>query len=164
MWAIAAKTILRNRLVLLLLLGGITAFMIYEAIHIQLSYEFARVLPDNDPDYLDYLHFKESFGEDGAVMVVGVQDNDFYQLKKFNDWYDLNNEIKNINGIEEVVSESRMFHLIRNDSLLRFDVKPLIVSKPNSQNELDSLKSEMNQLPFYEGLVYNKTTGAHLMA
>ena len=153
MWAIAAKTILRNRLVLLLLLGGITAFMVYEAMQIQLSYEFARVLPDNDPDYLDYLHFKESFGEDGAVMVVGVWDSDFYQLKKFNDWYDLNQEIKNINGIEEVVSDARMFHLNRNDSLMRFELKPLIPSNPKTQNELDSLKTIMTQMPFYEGLV-----------
>ena len=164
MWVTSAKIILRNRLALLLVLGAITAFMVYEAIHIQLSYEFARVLPDNDPDYLDYLHFKELFGEDGAVMVAGVQDSNFYQLKKFDDWYTLNDEIRNISGIEEVVSDARMFHLIRNDSLTRFELKPLFASAPKNQEELDSLKGEMMQLPFYDGLVYNKKTGTHLMA
>ncbi len=164
MWAAIAKIILRNRFTILLLLGVMTACMVFEAMHIHLSYEFARVLPDKDQDYLDYLHFKESFGEDGAVMVVGVQDSDFYRLKKFNDWYDLNHEIKNINGIEEVVSDARMYHLFRNDSLTRFELKPLITGIPKTQEELDSLKTEMMQLPFYEGLVYNKNTGAHLMA
>ncbi len=164
MWATIAKIILRNRFTLILLLGIITAFMAYEATKTQLSYEFARVLPNDDPDYLDYLHFKEAFGEDGAVMVVGIKDSDFYQLKKFNDWYELNKEMKNINGIEEIVSDARMFHLFRNDSLTRFELKPVIASTPKTQEELDSLKSEMMKLPFYEGLVYNKTTGAHLMA
>jgi len=164
MWANAAKIILRNRFALIILLGIITAFMAYEATHVQLSYEFARVLPDKDPDYIDYLKFKDLFGEDGAVMVVGIQDSNFYQLKKYNDWYNLNNEIKNIKGIEEVVSDARMFHLKKNDSLIRFELKPVIVSIPKTQEVLDSLKKEMRKLPFYDGLVYNKKTGAHLIA
>ena len=164
MWANAAKIILRNRFALIILLGIITAFMAYEATHIQLSYEFARVLPDKDPDYVDYLKFKDLFGEDGAVMVIGIQDSNFYQLKKYDDWYKLNNEIKNIKGIEEVVSDARMFHLIKNENPSRFELKPVIVSTPKTQEELDSLRKEMRKLPFYDGIVYNKKTGAHLIA
>lgn len=136
----------------------------YQATRIQLSYDFARILPASDPDYQAYDAFKKKFGEDGSVMVLGIQDTGLYQLSKFNDWYRLGEEIKAINGIEAVVSNARMFVISRNDSLRKFDVKPLLSAPVASQAELDSLKSLTNGLPFYEGFIRNSETGATLMA
>ncbi|MEI6815934.1 MAG: efflux RND transporter permease subunit [Bacteroidota bacterium] len=164
MWATTARIILRNRVSLLLLLGILTTFMLFETAKIQLSYEFARVLPDNDQEFLDYQKFKQQFGEDGAVMVAGIADTDFYDLPKFNDWYGLTTSIKNIDGIEEVISDARMFHLYRNDSINRFELKQVIPALPKSQEEVDSLKKEVYRLPFYDGLIFNKKNAAHLIA
>lgn len=164
MWVIIARLILRNRLALIIILTAITAFMTYKASQVQLSYEFAKALPVTDKDYLHYLNFKDKFGEDGSVLVIGVMDQDFYKLEKFNDWYDLTYDIKRIKGIEEVVSLARIYNLEKNDSLRKFELKPVITSKPTTQAKLDSLKQVITSLPFYSKLLFNKETNAHLMA
>src|SRR5438046_3038341 len=116
MWVLFAKFILRNRLAILIALGLVTAFMGYKADQVQLAYEFAKLLPDDDSASIDYENFKKQFGFDGNVLVIGIQEEDLYQLDKFNDWYDLTNSIKKIQGIQEVVSVARLYNLVKNDS------------------------------------------------
>lgn len=159
-----ARFVLRNRLLITIVIGLMTIFMAYQATRIQLSYDFARILPASDPDYKAYEAFKKKFGEDGSVMVLGVQDTGLYRLGKFNDWYRLGEEIKALEGIEAVVSCARMFVIERNDSLQKFDVKPLVSAPLESQPLLDSLKALTEALPFYEGFIRNTETGATLMA
>lgn len=164
MWSYFAQKILRNRRVFLAILLLATAFMGYMGSKIQLSYEFARVLPPSDQAYIDYADFKEKFGEDGSVLVLGFQDEKLFELSTFNDWYDLSNEIKSITGIQEVLSITRLYNVSRNDSLRKFDFDPVVAHKPRTQEELDSLKAVITSLPFYEGLVFDNETSANLMA
>jgi hypothetical protein len=164
MWRFLSYKILRNRLAFIIALTLITAFMGYEASRIQLSYEFARVLPKTDSAYIEYENFKKMFGEDGSVMVISFQDKNLFQLDKFNDWFYLSSDIKNINGIKDVMSVGNLYNVIRNDSLNKFDFVPVIKNAPHTQQELDSIKKVIASLPFYEGLIYNKETGAALMA
>lgn len=164
MSGIIARFILRNRILLLIILFGAAAFFGYEASKIQLSYEYARVLPKDDQANIDYEKFKKLYGEDGNVLVLGFADKNFYELKKFNDWYDLTEKIKSIKGIKDVLSITRIQKLVRNDSLSKFDLTPIISKKPESQAELDSLKKDLLSWPFYSGLAYNPETGAQLMA
>lgn len=44
---------------------------------------FAKVVPVDDSDYVDYMKFKKQFGEDGNVLVIGVQNDKIYQLEFF---------------------------------------------------------------------------------
>lgn len=163
-WSSLARFILRNRVTILIVLTLLTVFMAYEARKVEITYEFAKLLPDTDSASIDYEGFKKQFGQDGSVLVIGLQEEDLYQLDKFNDWYDLSNSIKNIKGIQEVVSEARLYNLTKNDSLGKFEFKPVIASKPQSQEKLDSLKKIISQLPFYKGIIYNETTHSTLMA
>lgn len=164
MWAVISRFILSNRLVILLILFGLTLFMGFNARDVQLSYDFAKILPDDDPDYRSYLQFKKTFGEDGSVLVIGIKDTAFYQKNKFNDWYSLSRKIKQIDGIEEVVSVARIYNLVRNDSLQRFDFLPILKDTIKYQQQLDSLKEVILNLGFYKNLVHNPETGVHLMA
>lgn len=164
MWKFLANKILRNRLAFIIMLVLITAFMVYQASKIQLSYEFASVLPKTDSAYIEYDKFKKMFGEDGNVMVIGFQDKNLFQLNKFNDWHYLSTDIKNINGIKDVLSIGNPYNVIRNDSLSKFDFVPIFKSAMRSQEESDSIKNIIVSLPFYEGLIYKKETGATLMA
>lgn len=164
MWRFLANKILRNRVAFIIILMLITFFMGYKASKIQLSYEFAKVLPADDSTLVDYENFKKMFGEDGSVMVIGFQDKNLFQLDKFNDWYSLSNEIKKIDGIKDVMSIGNLYNVIRNDSLNKFDFVPVVKRVLLSQHELDSVKEIIQSLPFYEGLIYNKERGATLMA
>jgi predicted RND superfamily exporter protein len=56
------------------------------------------------------------------------------------------------------------YRLVKNDSLEKFDFVPLIQNPITSQKEVDSLKNEFLNMPFYEGIIYNKESGANLVA
>ncbi len=164
MFLTIARIILRNKISLLIAIGMITAFFLYKATQIQLSYEFAKILPASDVNYKDYQEFKNTFGEDGSVMVIGVTDKDFFTLSKFNDWYDLGVRIKKIDGIEAVVSGAGIYNIEKNDAERKFELKPVLSQKPTTQSELDSLKEIIDHLPFYQGFILNRETGSNLMA
>jgi predicted RND superfamily exporter protein len=164
MWKLLATKILRNRAVFITVLVLITFFMGYEGSKIQLSYDFAKVLPKDDSVLVDYENFKKMFGEDGSVMVIGFSDKQLFKLNEFNDWFQLGNKIKKLDGIKEVMSVGNLYNIKRNDSLRKFDFYPVVKQLPASQKELDSIKKTILALPFYDGLIYNKATGATLMA
>ncbi len=164
MWRKFSGLLLRNKLVFTLAVVLGTIFIGYEASKMELSYEFAKILPENDPTFIEYQDFKKQFGEDGNVMVLGFQDKNFFTLNKFNDWYHLSKAIKIINGIKEVLSVPTAYKLSLNDSLSKFEFTPLITKIPRTQSDVDSIKMEVEKLKFYEGIIYNKETGATLMA
>ena len=159
-----ARIILRNRLVMLISLGVITVAMAVLSFQVKLSYETAKILPDDDSTLVAYQKFKQKFGEDGTVMIIGFQSEDLFTLELFNHWYDLSQEIKNVEGIQEVVSTARSYNVMRNDSLQRLDFKPILTRRPTSQAEVDSVKSILMQLPFYDGLLFNKESNVTIMA
>ncbi len=135
----------------------------YLGSQIKLSYEMARMLPSTDPINIEYENFKKQFGLDGSVIFVAIQDTSLFTLDHFNSWYDLSNDVLNINGVQEVVSVSRLYNLIRNDSLKKFQFLPLVSQKPKSQQEVDSLKQIIYNLPLYNGRLFNKETDVNLM-
>ena len=51
MWYKLAAFILKNRLTLLILIVSVTVFMAYQASKVQLSYEFTRAIPLDNPKY-----------------------------------------------------------------------------------------------------------------
>ena len=73
MWQRLGKFVIKNRLVLLVLLGLATVVMGYYASKVKLSYEFSRAIPTDNPKYQEYLFFKKTFGDDGYMLVVGLQ-------------------------------------------------------------------------------------------
>jgi uncharacterized protein len=160
----AARIILRYRTATLITLLVMTGVMAYLASSVKLSYEAAKILPPTDPTYAEYLQFKEKFGEDGTVMVIGFQNDSLWTQRVFASWYTLTAKIKAIEGIQEVVSVARAFYVVRNDSLHKLDFKPLLSHAPQTQAEVDTLKEKISRLPFYDGLLYNPETKATVMA
>lgn len=164
MWKYFSGALLRNKLAFTIGLLLVTAFMGFETSKIELSYEFAKILPDNDSSYVEYLNFKKQFGEDGNVMVIGFEDKKLFELQKINDWQKLSNDIKDIQGIKGVMSITSIFKIQKNDSLSKFEFLPIASEPFKNQTEVDSFKAEVYNLPFYKNLIYNPETGANLMA
>ena len=155
MWKYLVRHILRNRLGNLIAILLITVFMGWQATRVKMSYELARMLPETDSTSIAYEEFKDLFGQDGSVMFVGLQDERIYNLEEFNDWYDLSWEIRQIDGVEEVLSIGKIYTLKKNDSTEMLDFLPVIPEKPQNQKVLDSLKAVILTLPFYDDLLYN---------
>lgn len=164
MWTYLVRLILRKRFWNILLISLITLFMGYKATKVQMSYEMAKMLPASDSVNIVYEDFRSKFGEDGSVLFVGIKDSSLFELKKFNAWHDLTYKIKEIDGVEEVLSLSKLYYLTKNDSSRKFDFKPVVQYKPRTQEELDSIKKLIDNLCFYDGLLINRQTHATVMA
>lgn len=164
MWKKFSSLLLRNKITFTVSVLLVTIFMGYKANKMELSYEFAKILPDNDPIFIEYQSFKKQFGEDGNVMILGFSDQNLFELNKINDWYEASKKVKAIDGIKEVISVPLVYKMVRNDSLNKFDFVSLMPDKLKTQAEADTLKKEFLKLPFYEGLVYRKESGANVMA
>ena len=81
MWNSIANIILRNRLLILSILLSLTILLGYFGTKVSLQYKFGKLLPSNDETFLDYEDFKHNFGSDGMVVVIAVNDKEFYDYK-----------------------------------------------------------------------------------
>lgn len=164
MWTRIARFILKNRILLLTVVGLITAFMAYKAQFIEMSYEYAPLLPDKDPASQEYKEFRDTFGEEGNIIVVGIQDENFFTLEKFNNWTTLCSELQEIDGVENLLSVSNTYTLQKNKKEKKFEVKSIFPEKISSQAQLDSLAKVFHDQPAYKGYLYNENTNAYLLA
>lgn len=163
MWANLSSFILRYRVSLLVVLVLATAYMAFVGRKIELSYTFSNVIPDTDPIALDFVRFQNQFGEDGNVMVLGVQTDSIFQLDFFNGWYELGKQIRVIEGIDEVISPAHIFVLQKNTETHKFEMSALLKEPPKTQEELDSIKNIFLSLTLYQNLVFNPATETALM-
>lgn len=163
MWTKIAGIILRNRIAFIsgVLLG--TIFMGLQLRNIQMSYESADLLPANDSAYIDYSRFRETFGQEGNVMVFAIRDSNFYELDKINDWIHMGDTIKALEGVNALISITHTFNLHKNTDLKKFEVVPIFPSHIETKEELDSLAFIAENLPFYEGMLLDKKTHAYSM-
>lgn len=164
MWTYLARVILRWRNWNLGIILILTLFMAYHARRVSLSYEMTQMLPENDSTKIIYNQFKERFGEDGRVIFIGIKDKKIFTLETFNQWYDLAETIHSISGVEGVLSISKIYNLVKNDSLQKFVITPVFTHKPRTQQELDSLLQVLFSLPFYNGLLYDQQSSFTMMA
>ncbi len=177
MWMKISGLILRNRPGILVVLALLTGVMLYMSQRVEMSYKFGGILPKTDSTAITYQKFLDEFSEDGNIMVLGVQDQEFFTLEHFNAWYKLGEDLKKItipstekadkgqplSVIDSVFSVAHLYNLKKNSDLRIFQLEKLMKRLPTSQTELDSLMGTIQSLPFYEGLLYNKDTEASLM-
>ena len=159
-----SRIILKNRILLISIIAVLTGFMAFNAQKVSLSYENTAMLAETDSAIVAYHQFKKQFGEDGNVLMVGIKDPEIFTIEHFNAWYDLALDIKEIEGVQDVISMTRAIRLVKNDSARQFDFYPLVENRPQTQQEVDSLKNTILGLKFYEGMLYNPKTHAALMA
>lgn len=164
MWDKICSLIIRKRLAILIVLSVLTIIMGYFGSKVQMSYEFAKLLPDDDSTSIQYQNFKKIFGEDGSVFVIAIKNKNFFTPEIFNAWYSIGNKIKETEGVEDVLSVAHLFNLEKDETQKRFNIVPVVKNPPQTQQEIDSLKNVIFSLPFYKDFLYNDTTGATLMA
>lgn len=163
MWYRLAKIIIKYRVLLLILLLVLTSVMGFYATQLQMSYEFSKAVPDDNPKYLEYQAFRNKFGDDGNAMVIGIEAKNFYSIDIFNPFAELQHQLRQINGVEDILSVPSAVQLIRNDSAQKFQSKKIFTAPYASPLLLDSDQHIFQNLPFYNGLLYNASSNATLM-
>lgn len=163
MWAWLSSRIIRNRTGILVVLGLITLFLGYEMKNVEVSYKFGGLLPRTDSAFVQYEELHSKFSEDGNVIVLAVQDRRLYELDNFQGWWKLGHDLKAQEGVDSVFSEAHLFELVRDDSLMRFQLAPVVPAMPVTQEAVDVVRARVRDLPFYKGVLYNDSSNTSLM-
>lgn len=163
MWSKLAHTILRFRVTLMVLLALVTVFMGYQSQNIKWSYDLANIVPEKDPDMVYFRQFRKTFGEDGNIMALGVQDSAIYELETFKKFSKLTFDLEAKEGIRNVLGLPNLQKLEKNTQKRAFELRPVFENIPDNQEELDSLLRGAASLQFYSGQLINADNGATLI-
>jgi predicted RND superfamily exporter protein len=163
MWNFLGDRILRYGYVLLALLLGITAYLGWQASQVKLSYEFSRAIPTDHPKYVAYQEFKKKFGEDGNLLVIGIQTDKFFTQPVFSDYAAMGRGLRRIKAVEDVISVPTAINLVRAAESESLQAVPVFPDTIVTQAQIDSSRNVFSQLPFYRGLLYNPSTNAWMM-
>jgi len=161
-WEFIAGKILRNRITISIFILILTVFFAFQWKNVGMTYNEANLLPKNHTANKDYQKFLKTFGEEGNLVVIGVKDNTFFTPKAYKAWNEMMTNLKSRKEIELVVSLNDLKKLVKNDSLEKFELVPLLDQKRTlDPNYLLQIKKQLfNDLPFYEGLLFNKISGS----
>src|SRR6476469_9547988 len=137
MWTKLGEGVLRNRFLWLTLLLVVTAFMAWQASQVQISYEFSKAIPTDDPKSVDYQAFKKKFGEDGNLLVIGIQTKNLFEQNLFNDYAALRTNLRSVDGVEDVIAAPTAINLIKDEATEKLHATPIFASGALTQAQID---------------------------
>lgn len=152
MWIFLSRLILKNRIIIILLIAGLTVFMVKKGRDVRLSYSMAKLLPSDHPISLDYQVFLEKYGAQN-VLVIAIEDSLISTLEHLLKWEKVTQDIEIINGVEQVVSFANLPVLLKDTVNKKFILKRWFSQDVKTQVQLDSAFSQYSKQPFYKGLI-----------
>ena len=138
--------------------------MAWECRKIEISYDYIQIVPANDPELIYYKNFKKTFGEDGNIFAIGMQDKSVFTLEKFSKLQKFCAAVKNVEGVKDVISLPTIKNLVKDTTNKKFDQKIIFPEKIRDQKQLDSLLKEAANVKIYDKLLVNNNTNALLVA
>ncbi len=157
-WELIARIVLRNRILMLSIVIAITALLAMQWKNIHFTQTEANMLPDDNIVNIEYNAFLNKFGEEGNLIVIGVKDSTLFTPKAYAAFTKLMTRIKNDKAVDLVISLNDLKKLQKNEALEKFELIPFVnQNKIKDKIYLEKIKKELfNDLPFYEGLLFNK--------
>ncbi len=156
-WDNVARLILRNRIVILSAIILITIALATQWKNLQFTHTEANLLPDDHPVNLEYNEFLSRFGEEGNLIILGVENDQLNTYQKFNAWNQLSDSIATFPEVDFVLSTANLPELVKSQDQSKFEMQKLVKAPLTSSAQLDSIKKELfNDLPFYKNLIYSE--------
>lgn len=184
MWNRIAAVLIRQRWLLLITLGAGTLFMGLQIPNVKLQYQFGGLLPSSDSTAIAYERFKEVFGTEGNVMLLGAEMDRLETPEGIKAWDDLAEAIRTMDCLRDTTDDgvdnpvqlplidsvfclTRAFDVVKDTAARRFVTRPLMardsLNEVPSTETVDAFYARLYDMPFYEGLLYNSDHDATLM-
>ncbi|HMO61059.1 MAG TPA: MMPL family transporter [Ferruginibacter sp.] len=163
MWQRAGYFVIKQRVPLLIALFVLTGVMGWLGSKVKLSYEFAKAIPKNNPKYIDYVNFRNHFGDDGNMLVIGTQSDSLFTLPVFAQYRALQQRLKKVDDVEDVVSLTAAVTLQSDSITGKLNTVKIFDDSIGTQAELDAAKQVFFSQTFYKTRLYNAATGTYLM-
>jgi hypothetical protein len=163
MWQFLGKFVIRHRFILLIIFFACTGVMGYYASKVKLSYEFSKAIPTDNAKYQEYQAFKKTFGDDGNMLVAGIQTPDLFSLKTFTAYQQLEADLKKNPAVESILGIPGAVTLVKDSATEKLTAVRVFPAAMQTQAALDSAAAAFFNLPFYRSLLYNPDNKAYLM-
>ena len=158
-WGLVARLILRNRFLILLGILLLTGYWSTQWKNMQFTFTEANLLPDNHPENILYQSFIQTFGEEGNVIVIAVQDSSFYNPSQRLAWKALNEKIERYQEIIFVLSTENIQELVKDNKNKSFVLKEVSEELPPEGKFPEKFKEKLYlELPFFENLLFEKNS------
>ena len=158
-WGLVARLILRNRFLILLGILLLTGYWSTQWKNMQFTFTEANLLPDNHPENILYQSFIQTFGEEGNVIVIAVQDSSFYNPSQRLAWKALNEKIEGYQEINFVLSTENIQELVKDNTNKSFVLKEVSEELPPEGKFPEKFKEKLYlELPFFENLLFEKNS------
>ena len=158
-WGLVARLILRNRFILLAAIVGMTFFWGTQWKYMQFTFTEANLLPDSHPENILYKNFTDTFGEEGNVIVIALQDSLFFTPEKRNAWRSLNDSIQKFSEIDLVLSTDNLQELIKDQKNEKFILQQVPLAQATDSAALLKFREKLFlELPFYNNLIFDSET------
>ena len=142
-----------------------TIFMGYVGKDIEMSYNFAKVVPPDDEDMIYFQEFKNTFGEDGSLVVIGIDDSSVYtNLDAFNKYKKFTSDLEGIEGVEGLISFTNLLQIVKDNDSKKFRAEKLLQSEITTNQELGEYIAKVKSQLFYDKQIINHKSGATLIA
>lgn len=158
-----SKFILKNKLLLTGFILVLTIFLGFFARKVEVAFQFVKLLPDNDSASIQYEKFKKYFKQDGTILVIGTELHHLYSPKVFEQWHLLGDRIKNIKGIQAVVSIDRLVVAHFNDSLEKFTFQSIPFPTTLDSTNVSNFIENSLEYRFYDKIIFDKKKDIALM-
>ena len=160
-WDYIASKILRNRVFLLIMVLLFTLFMAFQWKNMRFTFTEANLLPDDHEVNIQYNSFLDKFGEEGNLIVLGFKDKNFFTEKNIKAWEKFVENIRKDKAVELTLSIEDLKILSKDTIAQKFKLVPFLNNDSISDAYLKQKEAEFfTDLPFYEGMLFNKESGA----
>ena len=180
MWLSIASFLIRHRLPAVLALFAATVFMGIQIPNLEMQYKYGGILPEDDPAELAHAKFLESFGAEGNVLLIGVEDARLRTAEGLMQWHALAEEIRalrvTVDGeptviIDSVFAITKAFEVVKHPTDKSFVLQPLAPDLLDAEGDAKEITDKrageivdaVRGLPFYDGLLFNPENDATLM-
>ncbi len=162
-WDKLARIILRNKALFLFLIIVISLFFMTQWRYVSVSYTQKSILPKDDPYAQEYARFRKVFKSDNNLVLLGIKDSSFFTKDKLNAWLALSKKIRSYPEVEQVVSIENLKVLQKDTTNQKFVLRDFLSGPVQSDAEASLIRKRLfDSLPFFDGLIYNKKSGAIL--
>jgi len=153
-----AKSILRYRLIIILIVLVISGFTGYQITKMEINSDVINSLPDDDPDAALLKRIATQFGSNKMGMVI-VEADDIFQTHIIEDVLKLTDTIKDIDGVMSVTSMTNIIDI--SELGIGTLVDPYDI--PDEEYELEALRQRVNEKEMYKGSIVSEDGTATLI-
>ncbi|MGC6402171.1 MAG: efflux RND transporter permease subunit [Flavobacteriaceae bacterium] len=156
-WGSIARLILRNRIVLLVGIVGVTLLWSTQWKNMRFTYTEANLLPDKHPENQSYNSFLDTFGEEGNVIVLAVKDTALFAVDNLSAWHALSQKLRTYPEVESVINTDNLKELKKNTKAQRFESQTLLDTTALTAENIARFRAKLTlELPIYKNLIINE--------